>query len=132
MHSSPDRDSETVCFATPCLIPATRFSHSEASLGFFVATIRNPNTAKLMLTRSTSLALWCEIHKLTQLDWLEPIHAATYIEQLSKTGNPSVKQHLAALRMLFDWLVTGQELAITLSLRFVPHDSATLVAKLPC
>lgn len=34
---------------------------------------------------------------------------AAYIETLTGThSKPTVKQHLAALRMLFDWLVTGQ------------------------
>lgn len=38
-----------------------------------------------------------------------PIHAAAYIEQLGRPrSKPTVKQHLAAIRMLFDWLVTGQ------------------------
>ena len=36
---------------------------------------------------------------------------AAYVEQLSGALAPaSVKQHLAALRMLFDWLVVGQVL----------------------
>ena len=36
---------------------------------------------------------------------------AAYVEQLSGAlSAPSVKQHLAALRMLFDWLVVGQVL----------------------
>ena len=40
---------------------------------------------------------------------MEPVHVAAYIEQLGKTRSaPSVKQHLAAIRMLFDWLVVGQ------------------------
>ena len=34
---------------------------------------------------------------------------AAYIESSSRaTSDPTVKQHLAAIRMLFDWLVTGQ------------------------
>lgn len=34
---------------------------------------------------------------------------AAYVELLVQTkAKPTVKQHLAALRMLFDWLVTGQ------------------------
>ena len=34
---------------------------------------------------------------------------AAYIEQLTAMRSaPTVKQHLAAIRMLFDWLVTGQ------------------------
>lgn len=37
------------------------------------------------------------------------MHVATYIEQLQgRLSAPSVKQHLAALRVLFDWLVVGQ------------------------
>ena len=37
---------------------------------------------------------------------------AAYIEQLTKGRAPqTVKQHLAAIRMLFDWMVIGQELA---------------------
>ena len=37
------------------------------------------------------------------------MHVAGYIEQLQgERSAPTVKQHLACLRMLFDWLVTGQ------------------------
>jgi site-specific recombinase XerD len=37
------------------------------------------------------------------------MHVASYIEQLqAERSAPTVKQHLACLRMLFDWLVTGQ------------------------
>jgi integrase/recombinase XerD len=40
------------------------------------------------------------------------VHVAAYVEQLGKTHSaPSVKQHLAAVRMLFDWLVVGQVVA---------------------
>jgi site-specific recombinase XerD len=43
---------------------------------------------------------------------IEPLHVAAYIEGLQKTmAKPTVKQHLAAIRMLFDWLVTGQVVA---------------------
>ena len=37
------------------------------------------------------------------------MHVAAYVEQLGAShAAPSVKQHLAAVRMLFDWLVVGQ------------------------
>ena len=37
------------------------------------------------------------------------MHVAAYIEGLGKVRKaPTVKQHLACIRMLFDWLVTGQ------------------------
>ena len=47
-----------------------------------------------------------------QLADIEPLHVAAYIEALGKDfEKPTVKQHLAAIRMLFDWLVTGQVVA---------------------
>ena len=43
---------------------------------------------------------------------IEPMHIAAYIRGLGKDfEKPTVKQHLAAIRMLFDWLVTGQVVA---------------------
>jgi site-specific recombinase XerC len=39
---------------------------------------------------------------------------AAYIEELqAKLSKPTVKQHLAAIRMLFDWLVTGQAVPVS-------------------
>jgi site-specific recombinase XerC len=46
-----------------------------------------------------------DIHELTQV---EPFHVAAFVHDLQdELSPPSVKQHLAAIRMLFDWLVTG-------------------------
>ena len=43
------------------------------------------------------------------LTTIRPHDVATYIETLHQThGAPGVKQQLAAIRMLFDWLITGQ------------------------
>jgi integrase/recombinase XerD len=40
---------------------------------------------------------------------VQPVHVAGYTEELGKVRSaPTVKQHLACIRMLFDWLVTGQ------------------------
>jgi site-specific recombinase XerD len=51
---------------------------------------------------------WCEERGL-ELRQVEPIVVAAYIERLTQERAPqTVKQHLAAIRMLFDWLVTGQ------------------------
>jgi site-specific recombinase XerD len=50
---------------------------------------------------------WCEGHRLT-LPGIEPLHVASYIEQLTQAkAAPTVKQHLAAISMLFDWLTSG-------------------------
>ena len=40
---------------------------------------------------------------------MQPFHVAAYIEELQAVRSaPTVKQHLACIRMVFDWLVTGQ------------------------
>jgi site-specific recombinase XerD len=49
---------------------------------------------------------WCEQRHL-RLENLTPVAIAAYIEEHSGSP-PTVKQHLAAIRMLFDYLVIGQ------------------------
>jgi site-specific recombinase XerD len=76
---------------------------------FFTVNIRNVNT-RAAYGRAAGLFLrWCEEIGISDLAEIRPMHVATYIEQLQgKRAAPTVKQHLACLRMLFDWLVTGQ------------------------
>ena len=55
---------------------------------------------------------WCDHHKIGEIVDIEPLHVAAYVEALGKEfEKPMVKQHLAAIRMLFDWLVVGQIVA---------------------
>jgi site-specific recombinase XerD len=55
---------------------------------------------------------WCDQARLNLLD-IEPVHVAAWVESLGREFSPpSVKQWLAAVRMLFDWLVVGQVLAV--------------------
>jgi site-specific recombinase XerD len=50
---------------------------------------------------------WCERRKL-ELEEVQPLTVAAYIEQLgAEASKPTVKQHLAAIRKLFDYLTTG-------------------------
>lgn len=77
-------------------------------LEFFTANIRNPNTRRAYHRACCDFFRWCEFGGLA-LDQVGPVHVAAYIERLGKDlARPSVKQHLAAIRMLFDWLVVGQ------------------------
>src|ERR1022692_1429258 len=75
---------------------------------FFTANIRNPNTRRAYHRACTDFFRWCGSRGL-QLERIGPVHVAAYIEKLGKElSRPSVKLQLAAIRMLFDWLVTGQ------------------------
>ena len=80
-------------------------------LEFFAATIRNKNTRTAYLPCRHRFFAWCE-HTSSAARDIEPLHVAAYIEAIAKDfEKPTVKQHLAAIRMLFDWLVTGQVVA---------------------
>lgn len=76
---------------------------------FFTVNIRNPHTRDSYKRAAGAFLSWCENRGITDLQAVKPIHVAGYIEALQKQRSaPTVKQHLACLRMLFDWLVTGQ------------------------
>ena len=81
-------------------------------LEFFTAAIRNKNTRRAYARAVARLSDWCQSRRLT-LEQLHPIVIGGYIEQLqTELSTPSVKQHLAAIRMLFDFLVVGQILPV--------------------
>jgi site-specific recombinase XerD len=75
---------------------------------FFTANIRNPHTRRAYARACSQFFGWCDQRSLT-LTAIRPHDVATYIEQLQNEASaPSVKQQLAAVRMMFDWLVVGQ------------------------
>ena len=82
---------------------------AKRTLEFFVANIRNPHTRKAYIAAASEFSVWCEEHRIVDLADVQPMHVATYVEFLqSWYSAPSVKLKLAAIRMLFDWLVIGQ------------------------
>jgi site-specific recombinase XerD len=82
---------------------------AKRTLEFFTAHVRNPNTRKAYARSISEFAAWCYVQGLHDLQQIEPVYVATYVQQLQgRLSAPSVKQHLAALRALFDWLVVGQ------------------------
>ncbi len=75
---------------------------------FFTANIRNKNTRQAYFRALNDFFRWCDDHECQLID-IEPIVVAAYVEYLcSIYSAPTVKQHLAAIRMCFDWLVVGQ------------------------
>lgn len=70
--------------------------------------IPGPNTRAAYARALHPFLAWCEKHGLA-LENIDPVFVATYVELLLKDGRskPTVKQHLAAIRMLLDWMVTG-------------------------
>jgi site-specific recombinase XerD len=81
-------------------------------LEYFAATIRNRNTRGAYLHAVGRFFVWCDRHQIGLVD-IEPLHVADYIEGLQAGyEKPTVKQHLAAIRKLLDWLVTGHVIAV--------------------
>ena len=76
---------------------------------FFTANIRNPHTRRAYARACRQFFAWCDQRGLA-LREIRPHDVATYIEQLQavEASAPAVKQRLAAVRMMFDWLVVGQ------------------------
>ena len=91
-------------------VPAL-FGRDEAvalrTVEFFAVAIRNLHTRKAYAHAVASFDAWCGARGISDVRQVQPMHLAAYIEGL-QVAAPSIKQHLAALRMLFDWLVVGQ------------------------
>jgi site-specific recombinase XerD len=97
----------------PC-VPALIADQGEHAarrfLEFFTANIRNRNTRAAYAQAVGQFLRWCDERRLT-LQTIEPMAVAAYIES-HPGADPTKKQHLAAIKMLFDWLVTGQVISV--------------------
>ena len=96
----------------PIVVPALIADLGEEAawryVEFFTANIRNPHTRRAYARACNRFFAWCEECGLMPAA-IRPHDVATYIEQLqAAVSAPSVKQQLAAVRMLFDWLVIGR------------------------
>ena len=97
----------------PAIVAAGGDKAMRRFLEFFAVTIDNPNTRAAYFHACRRFFAWCDPRDdIEELADIEPMHVAAYIRGLGKEfEKPTVKQHLAAIRMLFDWLVTGQVVA---------------------
>lgn len=108
----PDEKSVTILQSFASEVPA-----SVATLGedakkryttFFTDTIRNRNTRDAYFRNAWRFFSYCEALGLT-VDQIESVHVSAYIELLmTHYSRPTVKQNLATIRKLFDWLIVGQ------------------------
>jgi integrase/recombinase XerD len=105
-------------------VPAMVANASRRFLEFFAASIENDNTRMAYYRAVCSFFAWLGQIGINEFADIEPFHVAAYLKALKVTdrhsqaenerpaSKPTVKQHLAAIRMLFDWLVVGHVLAI--------------------
>ena len=112
-HDAPKSSSPRA----PSLQPAPLFTPTPKAakrvLEFFTAQINNDHTRKAYLNATRRFAEWCDGRGIGQLADVQAFHVAAFVKELQgEFSPPTVKQHLAALRMLFDWLVTGHVLDV--------------------
>lgn len=80
----------------------------ERFVEYFAASIRNVNTRMAYLRAVKKFFAWAEERRL-ELRGIRPLHVAAYVEERTRERSaPTVKLHLSAIRMLFDYLVVGQ------------------------
>ncbi len=93
----------------PFLITAAGERAGLRFLEFFAANIRNANTRRAYGRAVAEFLAWCSDAGVSSISAVQPLHVATWVEMQTRTlSAPTVKQQLAAIKHLFDWLVTGQ------------------------
>ena len=96
-------------FALPAMIASADDRAQRRFLEFFAVTIRNPHTRRAYARAAAEFLAWCDARGVASIAAVQPLHVAAWIEALGReVSAPTVKQRLAGVRHLFDWLVTGQ------------------------
>src|SRR5947209_14002361 len=93
----------------PSLVAVAGDRASIRILEFFAPNIRNPHTRRAYYRAAEEFLAWCADAGVPSIAAVQPVQVATWIEASTRElAAPSVKQRLAALRHLFDWLVNGR------------------------
>jgi site-specific recombinase XerD len=95
----------------PALVVAGGPSAMRRFVEFFAVTIRTPNTRRAYAQACGQFLDFVTQLGVPSLRRITPLHVAAYIEHHSGAP-PTKKQHLAAIRRLGDWLVTGHVLDV--------------------
>ena len=98
----------SVSLTVPNLIADEGKPTTKRFIEFFTAHIRNPNTRDAYGRAVRDFFDWCDHNQVGPLVDIEAVHIAAYIEQMTQEkAAQTVKQRLAAIKAVFDFLVTG-------------------------
>lgn len=90
-----------------------------AVIEFLTAKIQNRNTRIAYANALSDFMEWCDTAGIYTFQQLRAFHVAAWVEVMGQSHSAStVKQHLAAVKSLMDWLVVAQVL---------PHNPASPV-----
>lgn len=95
-------------YHAPAPIAAAGEQAAYRFLEFFTAQLRNPHTRRSYVKAVGDFCGWLQENGIPSIAAVNSFHVATYVELLGQAHPaPTVKQRLAAIRMMFDWLATG-------------------------
>ena len=111
-HRFPQITHEPIALSMPVELPKVIQREGVRAqrrfVEFFTANIRNRGTRVAYARAAADFFVWCDRQGVS-LQQTTPVVVAAHIEGLMRIYSPpTVKLRLAALRMLFDYLVTGQ------------------------
>ncbi|WP_415868350.1 tyrosine-type recombinase/integrase [Burkholderia ubonensis] len=112
----------------PALVASAGEPAGVRFLEFFTSAIRNPHTRRAYARAASDFLTWCSEIGVSSIAAVQPLHVAAWIElQTATHAAPTVKQQLAAIRHLFDWLVAGQVVPVNpaASVRGPTHSART-------
>ncbi len=98
-------------FYVPAIVAEVGPEAAKRFFEFFTVPIRNKNTRIAYYHAIGRFLDWCGRAGFQSLEDIGPITVAAYIEQ-HPGSPPTVKQHMAAIRMLFSWLTEKGILAM--------------------
>ena len=120
-------DRPSSALAVPSLIAREGAPAAQRFMEYFGAHIRNPNTRLAYVRACIRFLNWCHDHGAPRLRAIAPMQVAAWVEARTReVSAPTVKQELAAVRGLFDWLVVGQVVPLNpaASVRGPSHTSS--------
>ena len=89
----------------PAAVASAGETGQRAGLDFFAAQIRNRNIRQAYARAAHRLFDWLEEYGINDVVDIEPVHIAVWLEErMREASRPTVKQELAGIRRLFDWL----------------------------
>ena len=81
----------------PAIIAGAKKGARTRFLEFFTVNIRNPNTRAAYARAAVEFLHWCEAQGMGGLDEVQPVHVATYIEQLGERMKRALGQAASRL-----------------------------------
>ncbi len=107
-QGTPGTENDLILIDGPSALFAPTPKAQKRVVEFFTTQVSNDHTRRAYVQATKRFTSWCAGQGIEQLADVEPVHVAAFLKQLGgEMSAPTVKQHLAALRVLFDWLVVG-------------------------